>query len=173
MKLGYEFFHRDVKEVAKDLVGKIIFCKNQDGEIKKLRITETEAYCGVEDTACHAHKGKTKRNEVLYMKAGTVYVYLCYGVHWLLNVITGEVDDPQGVLIRACDNGANGPGKLTKALGIDKSFNKLCVYNSDLIWIEDDGYKCKITKAKRVGIEYASLKDQNRLLRYIDSNTIT
>ncbi len=172
MKLGYEFYHRDVQEVAKDLVGKIIFCKNQNGEIKKLRITETEAYCGVDDTACHAHKGKTKRNEVLYMKAGTVYVYLCYGVHWLLNIITGEVEEPQGVLIRACDNGANGPGKLTKALGIDKSFNKLCVYNNDFIWIDDDGYKCKITKAKRVGIQYASLKDQNRLLRYIDTNTI-
>ncbi len=172
MKLDYEFFHRDVKEVAKDLVGKVIFCKNQKGEIKKLRITETEAYCGVQDTACHAHKGKTKRNEVLYMKAGTVYVYLCYGIHWLLNIITGEVNEPQGVLIRACGDGANGPGKLTKALGINKNFNKLCVYKSNIIWIEDDGYKCRIEKAKRVGISYASLKDQNRLLRYIDKNTL-
>ena len=120
MKLDYEFFHRDAVDVAKDLVGKIVVCKNSAGEIKKLRITETEAYCGEEDTACHAHKGRTKRTEVLYMKAGTVYVYLCYGMHWLLNIVTGEENQPQAVLIRACEGNANGPGKLTKALGINK-----------------------------------------------------
>ncbi len=172
MKLDYEFFHRDALSVAKDLVGKVLVCTDEKGTIKKLRITETEAYCGESDTACHAHKGRTKRTEVLYMKAGTVYVYLCYGVHWLLNVITGEEDDPQGVLIRACDNGANGPGKLTKALGINKDFNKLTVYDSDKIYIEDDNYKCKIAKDKRVGIGYASQKDQDRLWRFIDKSTL-
>jgi DNA-3-methyladenine glycosylase len=106
------------------------------------------------------------------MQAGTVYVYLCYGVHWLLNVITGQVDDPQGVLIRACSDGANGPGKLTKALGINKDFNKLTIYDSNKIHIEDDNYKCKIAKDKRVGIGYASIKDQNRLWRFIDKSTL-
>lgn len=172
MKLDYEFFHRDAVEVAKDLVGKIVVCKNSAGEIKKLRITETEAYCGEEDTACHAHKGRTKRTEVLYMKAGTVYVYLCYGMHWLLNIVTGEENQPQAVLIRACEGNANGPGKLTKALGINKDFNRLSVCTDDAIHIEDDGYKCRIAKDKRVGIAYASIKDQNRLWRFIDKNTL-
>lgn len=172
MKLDYDFFHRDALTVAKDLVGKVLICKNEEGHINKLRITETEAYCGVQDTACHAHKGKTKRNEPLYMKAGTVYVYLCYGMHWLLNVITGEENDPQGVLIRACEGSADGPGKLTKALGINKEVNRLCVYDNPIIWIEDDGYKCKIARDKRVGIAYASKKDQNRPWRFIDKSTI-
>lgn len=170
MKLGYDFYYRDALEVAKDLVGKILVCKDENGHINKLRITETEAYCGVNDTACHAHKGKTKRNEVLYMRAGTIYVYLCYGVHWLLNVITGEENQPQGVLIRACEGAVNGPGKLTKALGINKAVNRLCIYDNPFIWIEDDGYKCKITKDKRVGIGYASEEDQNQLWRFIDKS---
>lgn len=172
MKLDYDFFHRDVLVVAKDLVGKIICCKTSSGEIKKLRITEAEAYKGESDTACHAHKGRTKRTEVLYMDAGTVYVYLCYGIHFLLNVITGEKEQPQAVLIRACEGKFNGPGKLTKYLEINKDFNRLSIYSSDNIWIEDNGYKCKIAKDKRVGIGYASIKDQNRLWRFIDKSTI-
>ena len=111
-KLSYEFYHRPCLEVARDLVGKVLV----HGELR-LRITETEAYCGVEDTACHAHKGRTKRTEVLYGKAGTAYVYLCYGIHWLLNIVTGEEEQPQAVLIRACVD-AHGPGRLTKKLSI-------------------------------------------------------
>ena len=90
-KLGYEFYHRPCLEVAQDLVGKVLIFQG-----KQLRISETEAYCGVTDTACHAHKGRTKRTEVMYMEAGTIYIYLCYGVHWLLNIVTGGgilVDD--------------------------------------------------------------------------------
>ena len=111
-RLDYAFFHRHALEVAPDLVGKLLVHNDI-----ALRISETEAYCGESDTACHAHKGRTKRTEVLYADAGTVYVYLCYGMHWLMNVITGEENDPQGVLIRACVE-ADGPGKLTKKLGI-------------------------------------------------------
>ena len=83
-KLPYEFYHRHALEVAPELVGKVLVCNG-----KRLRISETEAYCGTGDTACHAHKGRTKRTEVLYADAGTIYVYLCYGMHWLMNVITG------------------------------------------------------------------------------------
>ena len=74
MKLSFDFYHRPCLEVARDLVGKVLVC----GE-KKLRISETEAYVGEGDTACHAHKGRTKRTEVMYMQAGTIYIYLCYG----------------------------------------------------------------------------------------------
>ena len=112
MRLNSDFFHRPCLEVAEALVGKVLVCGD-----KKLRISETEAYCGESDTACHAHKGRTKRTEVLYAEAGTIYVYLCYGIHWLLNIVTGEENEPEAVLIRACCEAA-GPGKLTKALGI-------------------------------------------------------
>ena len=160
MRLPYEFYHRPCLEVAPELVGKVLVCRGQT-----LRISETEAYCGVADTACHAHKGRTKRTEVLYADAGTIYVYLCYGVHWLLNVITGDVDDPQGVLIRACVE-AEGPGRLTKKLGITGAQNRKSAVDSEELWIEDDGFRCEIALDKRVGIGYAAQEDQDRLWRF-------
>lgn len=159
MKLNYEFYHRPCLEVARDLVGKVLVCGD-----RKLRISETEAYCGEADTACHAHKGKTRRTEVMYMQAGTIYIYLCYGMHWLLNIVTGEEEQPEAVLIRACME-APGPGKLTKALGITGELNRgsICC---DTLYIEDDGFACEVTTDKRVGIGYASQEDQDRLWRF-------
>ncbi len=158
-KLTYEFFHRPCLEVARDLVGKVLVYQG-----KRLRISETEAYCGESDTACHASKGRTKRTEVLYLDAGTVYVYLCYGMHWLLNIVTGEEEQPEAVLIRACVD-APGPGRLTKALGITGELNRTSVAGGDL-WIGDDGFSCEIQPDKRVGIGYASQEDQDRLWRF-------
>ena len=159
MKLDYDFYHRPCLDVARDLVGKVLVCGKQ-----RLRISETEAYVGESDTACHAHKGKTKRTEVMYMEAGTIYIYLCYGVHWLLNIVTGEENEPQAVLIRACID-ANGPGKLTKKLGITGELNRECICGDDL-YIIDDGFQCDVTTDKRVGIGYASEEDQNRPWRF-------
>ena len=159
-RLPYEFYHRHALEVAPELVGKILVHNGQ-----RLRISETEAYCGESDTACHAHKGRTKRTEVLYADAGTVYIYLCYGVHWLMNVITGDVDDPQGVLIRACLD-APGPGRLTKARGITGQLNQANAVTSEEIYFADDGFSCEIEADKRVGIGYASQEDQDRLWRF-------
>ena len=160
-RLAYDFFHRHALEVAPDLVGKLLV----HGD-RYLRISETEAYCGEKDTACHAHKGRTKRTEVLYADAGTIYIYLCYGMHWLMNVITGDIDDPQGVLIRACVE-ADGPGKLTKKLGITGDLNRGSVVDSRELWIADDGFRCTVRTAKRVGIGYASQEDQDKLWRFI------
>lgn len=160
-RLTYEFFHRPCLEVARDLVGKRLVCNGLS-----LRISETEAYCGEADTACHASRGRTKRTEVMYMEAGTVYIYLCYGIHWMLNIVTGEKEQPEAVLVRACLE-APGPGKLTKALGITGALNKDSVVTSDAIRIEDDGFVCAITPDKRVGIGYASEEDQNRLWRFV------
>jgi DNA-3-methyladenine glycosylase len=159
-RLGYDFYHRPCLEVARDLVGKVLV---HDGQ--QLRISETEAYCGESDTACHASRGRTKRNEVLYADAGTVYVYLCYGIHWMLNVITGDAEEPQGVLIRACVD-AEGPGKLTKRLGITGERNRDNAVTSEHIWIGDDGFRCEIETDKRVGIGYASQEDQDKLWRF-------
>jgi len=163
-KLDYAFFHRECLEVARDLVGKVLVHQTPEGE-RRLRISETECYCGEEDTACHAHKGRTKRTEVLYAEAGTIYVYLCYGMHWLLNIVTGEKEQPQAVLIRACLD-ANGPGKLTKKLGITGELNRSSVLG-DTLWVEDDGFTCEIFADKRVGIGYASREDQDRLWRFV------
>ena len=159
MKLSYDFYHRPCLQVAHDLVGKVLVCGDQ-----KLRISETEAYIGESDTACHAHKGKTKRTEVMYMKAGTIYIYLCYGVHWLLNIVTGEEEQPEAVLIRACID-AEGPGKLTKKLGITGELNRQSICGNDL-YIIDDGFSCELTTDKRVGIGYASQEDQDRPWRF-------
>ena len=159
-RLTYAFFHRPCLEVARELVGKLLVVNG-----KRFRISETEAYCGEADTACHAHKGKTRRKEVLYADAGTLYIYLCYGIHWLLNIVTGEPGQPEAVLIRACLE-APGPGKLTKALGITGTLNRESAVSSPELWIEDDGFSCEVETAKRVGIGYASQEDQDRLWRF-------
>ncbi len=160
-RLEEAFFRRPCPEVARDLVGKVLV---YDG--KTLRISETEAYCGEADTACHAHKGRTKRTDVMYREAGTIYLYLCYGVHWLLNIVTGEKEQPEAVLIRACAE-APGPGRLTKKLGITGQLNGDSVLTSPDLWIGDDGFSCAVTTDKRVGIGYASQEDQDRLWRFI------
>ena len=159
-RLNYDFFHRPCLEVAHDLVGKFLI---HNGEM--LRISETESYCGEADTACHAHKGRTKRTEVMYGDAGTIYIYLCYGMHWLLNIVTGEKEQPEAVLIRACVE-APGPGRLTKKLGITGILNGKSVVDSEELWLADDGFVCNVSTDKRVGIGYASQEDQDRLWRF-------
>ncbi len=165
MRLGREFFLRDALEVAPELVGKTLVSSLPGAQERRLVITETEVYRGVEDSACHAHRGRTKRTEMLYRPGGAVYVYLCYGIHWLLNVITGPEDFPQGVLIRACE-GFEGPGKLTKHLGITGAQNGIDICSSPLLRIEDEGRKVNITTDKRVGIAYAEEADRERLWRF-------
>lgn len=167
--LDDKFFHRDVLDVAPDLVGKLIVRTFNDGSEISLRITEAEAYRGEEDTACHASKGKTERTKILYGKAGTIYVYLCYGMHWLMNAVTGEEGQPQAVLFRACEV-YNGPAKLTKKLGIDKSFNGDSFCENPRIRIEDDGYRPEITALPRVGIDYATPEYRDIPWRFTDKN---
>lgn len=159
-RLREEFFARPCLEVGPDLVGKWIVFQG-----RRLRISETECYCGEKDTACHARFGRTPRTEVLYGKPGTVYLYLCYGIHWLLNIVTGAEGEPEAVLIRACFD-APGPGKLTKALGLDGTWNRESVLTSEELWIGDDGVRFEILPDTRVGIGYASEEDQNRLWRF-------
>ncbi len=153
--LPRKFFCRDCLEVAPELVGKLIVRTDDSGNKITLRITETEAYRGEEDTACHASKGRTARTEILYGKAGYLYVYLCYGMHSLMNVVTGEEEMPQAVLFRACKI-YDGPGKLTKALGVDRSFNGQPLFGNPRICIRDDGYRPEIITLPRVGINYAT-----------------
>ena len=164
-KLEKEFFAQDPLTVARLLVGKVLVHRTQAGE-KRLRITETEAYWGREDTACHAHRGRTKRTEVMYAPAGTVYVYLCYGMHWMLNLVTGAEGDPQAVLIRACE-GAPGPGRLTKALEVTGELNGTAALGNGSLWVEDDGFACCVGTRTRVGIGYAAPEDREKLWRFV------
>ena len=169
-RLDREFFNRRADIVASELIGKILVSNLGDESIS-LRITETEAYIGEEDTACHARFGKTQRSKTLYMQAGTIYVYLCYGIHEMLNIVTEKVDNPQAVLIRGVE-GYQGPGKLTQYMGINRSINEKDIVKSKDIYILDDDKKFKIKKDKRVGISYASPKDQNRKWRFLMDNII-
>ena len=160
------FFERDALEVAPELVGCRIVRVLPDGSARILTISETEAYLGESDSACHARHGRTKRNEPLYMRGGVFYVYLCYGIHWLLNAITGEEGRPQGVLIRACE-GYPGPGRLTKALSITGEFTAKPVDGTPELWFAPREREFSVGTAERVGISYATPEDQARQWRFI------
>lgn len=164
-RLQQDYFLRPATELAPDLLGKLL-CRQLGQEIIKYRITETECYFSEEDTACHASKGRTPRTQVLYEKGGTAYVYLCYGIHNLFNVVTGEVDFPQAVLIRGVE-GYDGPGKLTKAMHIDRSLNGIDLTVSPKLWLEDDGYRSKYRTGKRVGIDYATPEYRDKEWRFL------
>jgi len=169
-RLHNSFFLRDVLEVAPDLLGKYLVRKFPNGNIEKYLITETEAYRGEEDLACHASKGRTLRTEIMYHQGGLVYVYLIYGMYWMLNIVTGNENNPQAVLIRGI-NDFNGPGKLTKHLQIDKSFYGEDLNSSNRLWIEDNRNQSKleILKTKRIGIDYAGDIWKNKLWRFFTS----
>jgi len=159
-----EFYDKNAVELAPLLLGKFLCLKTEDG-VLKLPITETEAYYTEQDTACHAHKGRTKRTELLYRRGGCAYVYLCYGMYHLMNVICGEENVPQGVLIRGAGV-YDGPGKLTKAMGIDKTHNGIDLVNGDVMWIED-GKQPEYRATPRIGINYATEEYRNILWRFV------
>ena len=151
------FFERPVLEVCPELIGHSLVVEMAGGRIVRHEISEIEAYDGPQDKACHASKGRTKRTEVLFGPPGHWYVYLCYGVHWLLNVVTGPVDYPAAILIRAVgDHG--GPGVLTRELGIDKRFNTLAANKATGLWFEFDPDRRSdyaFTNSPRIGVDYA------------------
>jgi len=152
-KLPLSFFRRDVLEVAPDLLGKCLVRQFDDKTIERFKISEVEAYRGEEDKACHASKGRTKRTEVLYQNGGEIYVYLIYGMYWLLNIVTGSMGHPQAVLIRSIE-GISGPGRIGKRLKLDKSFYGESAIGNRL-WIEDLAQKPKYRTTPRIGVEYA------------------
>ena len=152
-KMSKDFFTRDVLTVAPELLGKILVCKVID-EFLRFRITETEAYRGVEDLACHASKGRTARTEAMFHTGGVLYVYLIYGMYWMLNIVTGQENEPQAVLIRGLE-GLYGPGRITRKLQIDKSFYDENIIFSPRIWLEDDDFKPSYATSSRIGVQYA------------------
>lgn len=150
------FFERSADVVARDLLGSFLVIRRTDGRIERLMINETEAYLGEHDLACHASKGRTKRTEVLYHQPGTIYMYLIYGMYWMLNIVTGPEGYPAAVLVRGAGE-YHGPGKLTKALGIDGSLNDQELGKGAGLWIER-GKSVEdqdVLVTARIGVEYA------------------
>jgi DNA-3-methyladenine glycosylase len=147
------FFSRDVLEVAPALLSSCLVRKDENG-LKRFRITEVEAYRGKEDLACHASRGKTSRTRVMYLQGGYLYIYLIYGMYWMMNIVTGRKDEPQAALIRGME-GISGPGRVTRHLRIDKSFSGENLLISDRIWIESGSAEVPYKTTPRIGIDYA------------------
>lgn len=166
MKLKITYFQNDVLDIAPDLIGKVLIRRFDDKTTRNYIITETEAYRGEEDLACHACKGITERTSVMYKSGGLVYVYLIYGMYWMLNFVTGKENHPQAVLIR-CVEGFSGPGKVGRELKLDKSFYGESLETSKRIWIEDQGFPNNFITDTRVGIDYAGDLWKNKAWRFI------
>ena len=175
MRLTPEFYlDKNVVKIARSLLGKILFTRI-DGNVTAGRIVETEAYSWKE-RGCHAFKGKTTRNAVMFDQGGVAYVYLCYGIHHLFNIVTNHEGIADAVLIRALEpvvgieimkerrgkitndfQLTSGPGKLSRALGIDRNLNGKSLFQNE-VWLEDDGASLSsknILTSKRIGIDYA------------------
>jgi DNA-3-methyladenine glycosylase len=160
-RLGRRFYRRPSPELARALLGKRLWHRGRAGVI-----VETEAYLGPEDAASHARFGVTRRNAVMFGEAGFSYVYLCYGMYDLFNVVAGRDGQPGAVLIRALapDRGlpddpkvARGPGKLTRALGITRAHTALDLCAADDLYITD-GLRlapAAIATGPRIGVDYA------------------
>jgi len=182
--LDRDFYNRNTELVAQDLLGNILVHRTKKG-ILRGRIVEAEAYFGKNDPASHAStRGKTKRNSIMFGKPGMAYIYLNYGVHYLFNVVTEPEGIAGAVLVRALEpleglelmksnrqseseaDLTNGPGKLTKAMGIDIAANGFDVTDSQLYIIKGETNNLKVKKTTRIGISVA----QDRLLRYYIEN---
>ena len=172
LKISRSFYEQSTLDVARLLLGKYLVRKHPDGTTVG-RIVETEAYVGPDDRACHASRGRTPRTEIMFGRAGHAYVYLVYGFHHMLNIVTESVDFPAAVLIRAVEpvqgvelmrarrkteqlhNLASGPGKLCQAFAIDRKLNgdDLC---GGMLYLEDRGEPVsEVVTKPRIGVDYA------------------
>ena len=182
--LKTDFFDRSAVVVAKELVGKYLIRKIGT-KVEKYKIVETEAYEGFRDKASHASYGKTLRNNPMFEKPGTIYVYFTYGMHWMLNIVCGKKGHPAAVLIRGIDD-CSGPARLTKKLEINKNLNAKMLGKKTGLWIEksipsdislklknknkqieDISSKLKIIKTPRIGVDSAGPVWSKKLYRFV------
>jgi DNA-3-methyladenine glycosylase len=171
MVLPRAFYARDGRTVARDLLGKILCAPGGRG-----RIVETEAYHGPDDAASHARRGPTPRAKIMFGPAGMAYVYLIYGMYSCLNVTTGDDGYPSAVLLRAVAiEGAEakvgaGPGKLCRALGVDRGLNGHDLTRGHTLWIEDGPPPKKIRRGPRIGVAYAGVWAEKHLRYWADND---
>ncbi len=162
--LRKSFFEQPTLLVAENLLGKYLV---RNGNA--FMITEVEAYDGFEDKASHASRGETPRNKVMFGEAGRWYVYFVYGMHHMLNIVTGAEGYPAAVLIRGVEE-VSGPARLTKALGIDCATNEQKAVTASGLWIEDRGIvvpKNRIKKTPRIGVAYAGEEWAGKPWRFV------
>ena len=170
-KLGRDFYARDTREVARDLLDKVLV-REVDGRVLWGRLVEVEAYLGPDDLAAHSKGGRrTARTEVMFGAPGHAYVYFTYGMHWCLNFVTREQGVPQAVLVRALEPGpgvgrCSGPGLLTRALGIDRALNGAPLQPPDLYVVDDGAPRRRVYVTPRVGVQGTGVWEK-RLLRYV------
>ena len=160
----------ETPRIARDLLGCRLVVRLPGGETRSALITETEAYHGPDDRACHASRGRTARTEVMFGPAGRWYVYLCYGMHEMLNLVTGPADWPAAVLIRGVE-GVTGPGRVTRAFGIGRSLNGAEASPLSGLWIERDEASGpvlphEVLAGPRVGIDYAGAEWADKPWRF-------
>ncbi len=160
-RIGVGFYQRDTLEVARDLLGRVLCRRLPDGSVLRGRLVEVEAYDGPSDRACHAWRGMTRRNAPLFGSGGLAYVYLVYGMHNLLNVVTGPKDYPAAVLLRAAESpaegvSASGPGRLTRAFRVDRALDRASFAGPEL-WLEsgDPVQDSEAGRTPRIGVDYA------------------
>ena len=166
--LARDFFARPADSVARDLIGKVLI-RELDGTHIRLGVTETEAYLGPHDLACHAAKGRTRRTEVMFGPPGHLYMYLIYGMHWMLNIVVEEEGYPAAVLIRGLE-GIDGPGRVARALSLDRTHNGAPASPGSALWFADQGFAPKrgaVAATPRIGIDYAGPVWSKRKLRYV------
>ena len=160
--------------IARWLLGKHLVRATPRGPVARM-IIEVEAYHSARDRACHASRGRTRRTETLFAPGGVWYVYLCYGVHELLNLVTGPADFPAAVLIRGVD-GIRGPGRVTRALQVDRRLNGAACAPGSGLWIEDRGVRLPrgaIQSTPRIGVDYAGPVWSTKPWRFVLNATAT
>ena len=165
--VSVEFFNRPAALVARELLGKKVM-RLRDHQMQAFTITETEAYEGEHDLACHSSKGRTARTAVMFGPAGRFYIYRIYGLHWMLNIVTGDVDEAAAVLIRGIE-GVNGPGRVAAALGIDSSLTGLEAKPTSGLWFEKtkEPPRFQATCTARIGVNYAGPIWAAKKLRFL------
>ena len=175
-KLPRSFYAREAELLAEDLIGTILVHR-VDGPERRGRIVETEAYVGCHDLACHAAKGRTARTEVMFGEAGHAYVYLIYGIHDMLNIVSGDVGVAQAVLIRAAEPldgwaaNLSGPGNLAKGFGITRRLNAADLTGDELFLLPArDAAPPRIVRTRRIGVDYAK-EWRDAPLRFIDADS--
>ncbi len=174
-KLDRTFFRQNAEQLARGLIGTILVHRVR-GKNYRARIVEAEAYVGPHDLASHASKGRTKRTEIMFGPAGHAYVYLIYGMYEMFNIVAGRTGSGQAVLIRAAEPldgwkaDLSGPGKLTRALKISRSYNGLDLTGDRLFLLGDPHYHPRTQKTKRVGVDYAK-EWKDALLRFFDAKS--
>ncbi len=170
MRISQDYFKQDAVDLARCLIGNILVRRFDNGMELRAEIIEVEAYRGQEDLACHASKGRTKRTEVMYEEGGKIYVYLIYGIYWLLNFVCGPAGEPQAVLIRSIEN-ISGPGRVGRSLQLDKTFYGEDLNTSQRIWVEkpENEKIFTIETSQRIGVEYAGKEWAGKQWRFFIS----